>query len=82
MRNTLTSWFHAEPSPSDTALEGQSMVEYALIIMLTTLVCIAAVTLVGANAKTFLWDVIDLGHQRSPCGIATHPGSHTEVPAS
>ena len=40
--------------------EGQSMVEYALILFLTTLVCVAGVTAVGVNAKQYLWDVVDL----------------------
>lgn len=40
--------------------EGQSMVEYALILFLTTLVCIAGLTAVGVNAKQYLWDTVDL----------------------
>ena len=36
------------------------MVEYSLVIVLTTIVCIAMVTLLGVNVKTFLYDVIEL----------------------
>ncbi len=38
--------------------EGQGMVEYAFILLLTTIACIAAVTLLGEEVLA-LWDDID-----------------------
>lgn len=47
MRTKLRSWLAAARPTSDDALDGQSMVEYAVILVLTTIVCIATVALVG-----------------------------------
>lgn len=47
MRTKLNSWLTAARPASDDVLDGQSMVEYAVILVLTTIVCIAAVALVG-----------------------------------
>lgn len=59
MRTKLASWLRAFRGGDEGAIIGQSMVEYALIIVLTTVVCIAVVTLLGLNAKEYLWDVVD-----------------------
>jgi len=60
MRTKLVSWLRASRGGDDRALDGQSMVEYSLVIVLTTIVCIAMVILLGVNVKTFLYDVIEL----------------------
>jgi pilus assembly protein Flp/PilA len=41
--NTLVGWFNDE--------EGASLVEYVLMVALIAVVCIAAVTLLGQNAR-------------------------------
>ena len=48
----------APPRGTSEHNDGQSMVEYALFLAFTTLVCIAAVTAVGVTSKEQLWDVI------------------------
>jgi len=59
MRTKLVSWLRAFRESDDGALDGQSMVEYSLVIVLTTIVCIAVVALLGMNIKTLLWDVVN-----------------------
>jgi Flp pilus assembly pilin Flp len=38
---------------------GQSMVEYALLLLLTTLACVAMVALLGQTTIDVLWNPID-----------------------
>ena len=45
--NTLTMWLQARFDDE----EGASLVEYALLVALIAVVCIAAVTLLGGNAS-------------------------------
>jgi len=60
MRTKLVTWLRSSREGDDGALDGQSMVEYSLVIVLTTVVCIAVVTLLGVNVKQYLYDVIEL----------------------
>lgn len=57
MRTKLASWIRATTPTSDGMLEGQSMVEYALILVFIAIVCIASVTLVGDKVLA-LWEII------------------------
>jgi Flp pilus assembly pilin Flp len=42
----------------DHEIEGQGLVEYAMVLMLVALVCVGSVTAVGTTMRTVLWDVI------------------------
>ena len=59
MRTKLTSWLRAGTQPDEHSLGGQSMVEYALILVFVTVVCVASVALVGDEVIA-LWDQIEI----------------------
>lgn len=59
MRTKLVTWLWSSREGDDGALDGQSMVEYSLVIVLTTVVCLAVVALLGVNVKQYLYDVIE-----------------------
>ena len=50
----LASWLRARFSEDD---RGASLVEYALLVALIAVVCIAAITLLGKNASSKFNDV-------------------------
>jgi pilus assembly protein Flp/PilA len=52
--NTLATWLRARFGDTE---RGASLVEYALLVALIAVVCIAAVTLLGGNAKSKFNDV-------------------------
>ena len=52
--NFLASWLRARFSDAE---RGASLVEYALLVALIAVVCIAAVTLLGGNASSKFSDV-------------------------
>jgi pilus assembly protein Flp/PilA len=49
MLSTLSSWMRSE--------EGQDLTEYALIIALIVIACVAAVTLLGTNISSVMDNV-------------------------
>ena len=55
MLNNLKTWFLAPFQNGDE--KGATMVEYGLMLALIAIVCIAAVTLVGTNAKAVFNDI-------------------------
>ena len=52
--NILAAWMRARFSDTE---RGASLVEYALLVALIAVVCIAAVTLLGGNASSKFGDV-------------------------
>ena len=59
MRTRLISWSRAMTNPREGVLEGQGMVEYALILALVAIVCIGSVVLVGDEVLR-LWTIIEV----------------------
>ena len=51
----LSTWLQLRP---DQETEGQGLVEYALVIMLIALVCVAGVGALGTTMKSVFWDLI------------------------
>jgi pilus assembly protein Flp/PilA len=54
--NYLKTWLQARFADSD---RGASLVEYALLVALIAVVCIAAITLLGQRASENFQDVAD-----------------------
>ena len=58
MRTLLGLWSREATPTGDEALEGQTMVEYALILVLVAIACILSVSLLGDEVLS-LWNDID-----------------------
>ncbi len=58
---TTWLWTHLQCSPAPE--DGQGLVEYGLLMMLTVIVAIAAITLLGATIYDVFWQssLVDLG---------------------
>jgi len=57
MRTKLASWLRAGRPTSEGTLEGQGLVEYALLLVLVAIACIASVVLLGGEVRD-LWSNI------------------------
>jgi len=60
MRTKFLSWVRANRLTSDGTAAGQGLVEYALILVMVAVVCIASVLILGVEVQDLWAEIEDL----------------------